>query len=147
MPNPTGPASFQFSQLARDLHAMGPEIRRQLRDRLTAIGSPLLADARSRAGWSTRIPAAIAVKPLLSEARSTVGVELRVTVGPNAPHARAYEGSGQAGTFRHPVFGRDRWVPQSTRPYAWPAVLAKRADAERLTADAVEAAARAASFR
>lgn len=155
MPNATGPGSFELSQLARDLYRMGPEIRKQLRTRLTQIGQPLLADARSRAGWSSRIPGAISVRPVMSDARSYVGIELRVNVGPNAPHARAYEGGGQAGEFRHPVFAKSRvkgrkewtWVTSATRPYAWPAVWSHRDDAARAAEAAIDAAARAASFR
>jgi hypothetical protein len=56
-----------------------------------------------------------------------------VRVSASVPHARPYEGISQQGStsyFRHPVFGnRENWVSQATRPYAWPAVLGRRDDA------------------
>lgn len=115
--------SDELLKLARDLHRMGPAGRRRLGKAFRDAGQPMLADARSRASWSTRIPAAISVQSLTG-AGDRVGVVLRVSSS-RAPHARPYEGMGQGGTFRHPVFGhRDRWVPQATRPYAWPAAKA-----------------------
>ena len=143
-----GDGSFVFSQLARDLYLMGPALRRSMRQQITASAGGLLSDARNRAGWSTRIPGAIDVKPVVSDAREEVGLELRVRVSPEVPHARAYEGMGQGGTFRHPVFGdREVWVAQATRPYAWPAVLAHRDEIEAALLAAYEEAARSVGFR
>lgn len=144
----SGPPSFVLSQLQRDLHRIGPSLRRNLRKELTGIGRPLLADARRRAGWSSRIPAAISVRPVTNLTSGAVGIELRVAVTAAAPHARAYEGMGQGGTFRAPLWGnREHWYPHDTRPYAWPALLAARADAERAAQEAFDAACRAAGFR
>ncbi len=140
-------ASLQLSALAQDLYRMGPEIRKQLKQNLLQIGAPLLADARRRAGFSSRIPAAITVKPVASDTAGTVGLVLRVSVGEGTPHARPYEGGGNGGTFKHPLFGdREVWVTQASRPYAWPSVMAHRDDAERAAARAVEMAAVAAKF-
>lgn len=144
----TAPPSVEFSKLARDLYLMGPSIRRQLRQRMARIGAPLLADARGRAGWSTRIPSAITVRPVISEARNRVALELRVGVSEAVPHARVYEGMGQGGSFRAPLWGdREHWYPHDTRPYAFPAVLDHRDDVVQAVEAAFEAAARAASFR
>lgn len=144
------PASYQFSQLQRDLARMEPATKRQLRSRFDQIGQSALSDARSRAGaWSSRIPSAISTRPFTDATRGRVGVELRVSK--SVPHARPYEGISQQGStsyFRHPVYGnRDRWVTQQTRPYAWPAVRGRAPDAERAVAQAYEDAARECGFR
>jgi hypothetical protein len=139
-------ASQELAKLARDLHRMGPAGRRRLKKAFTDAGAPLQADARSRASWSSRIPGAISVRPLMSDVRGMVGVQLRVSAA-NAPHARPYEGMGQGGTFRHPVYGHDVWVPQATRPYAFPAVKATADKILPAIGDAYEAAARECGFR
>lgn len=143
------PASIQFDQLARDLNRMGPAQQRRLRTEFTRIGQAALSDARSRAGaWSSRIPAAISTRPIVDTTRGRVGVELRVSK--SVPHARAFEGISQQGSssyFRHPVFGRDQWVSQKTRPYAWPAARGRAADAQRAVVQTYEDAARECGFR
>jgi hypothetical protein len=140
----TGSASFQFSQLARDLYRMPPATRRRLRRSFQQAGQAALSDAKSRASWSHRIPAAISGKSELSVDR--IGYTLRASVA-NAPHARPYEGMGQGGKFRHPVFGhRDRWVTVATRPYLWPAVRGRVNDITTAANDAFEAAARECGF-
>lgn len=143
------PASIQFDQLARDLNRMGAAQRRRLRVKFTQIGQSALGDARSRAGsWSRRIPTAISTRPIVDTTRGRVGVELRVSK--DVPHARAFEGISQQGSssyFRHPVFGRDQWVSQKTRPYAWPAAQSRAADARRAVEETFEAAARECGFR
>lgn len=135
----------QITQLAKDLHKMPPATVKQLRKTFVDAGQPMLADARSRAGWSTRIPGAISVSTTATETR--LSVQLRVSAK-QAPHGRPYEGLGQGGKFRHPVFGnRDRWVTQATRPYALPAV--KDASDKVIPAinNAYESAARECGFR
>lgn len=144
------PASYQFSQLQKDLNRMGPAQLRRMRRDFTRIGQSMQSDARSRAGaWSTRIPSAITTRPIADAGRGRVGVELRVSK--RVPHARPYEGisqQGSSGHFRHPVFGHaDRWVTQKTRPYAWPAVRGRAADARRAVEKAVDDAARECGFR
>lgn len=139
-----GTASYQFSQLARDLYRMPPATRRRLRRSFEQAGQSALSDAKSRASWSHRIPAAISGKSELSVDR--IGYTLRATVA-KAPHARPYEGMGQGGSFRHPVFGhRDRWVTAATRPYLWPAVRGRVNDITAAANDAFEAAARECGF-
>lgn len=137
---------MQLAQLARDLYKMGPAQRRALRHRFSTLAAPVLADARRRAGWSTRIPGAISVRPLTDMTRGRVGIALRVSLA-EAPHGRAFEGLGQGGQFRHPVFGRDVWVSQPTRPYAFPAVRANEGRAAAACAAAADDAARECGFR
>jgi len=150
------PASYQFSKLQKDLHAMGPKQRRRLRADFTRIGQAAASDAKSRAGaWSTRIPSAISTRPYVSEARGQVGVEVRVSK--RVPHARAYEGISQQGSighFRHPVYadpdkGRREWnwVSQLTRPYLWPAVRGRQNEMRRAVEKTVDAVARECGFR
>jgi hypothetical protein len=142
----TGLGSAQMAQLARDLHRMGPAGRRSLRKRMADLSGPLLADARGRASWSTRIPGAISVRPVLRD--NLIGVQLRVDAK-KAPHARPFEGLVRPRSFKHPVFGdRDAdWVTQTTRPFAGPAVDAKARATKAAVLGAYEDAAREAGFR
>lgn len=140
-----------ISRLASDLYKMGRAGRRNLQTRMATLAGPVLADAQSRASWSSRIPGAISVRAVTDTTRGRVGVQLRVSVAA-APHARAYEGlansRSRADFFRHPLFGdRDHWYSQKTRPYALPAVQAKGDDVGKALLDAFEAAAREAGFR
>jgi hypothetical protein len=135
----------QVTQLAKDLHRMPDATKRHLRKTFTEAGQPMLTDARSRASWSSRIPGAISVTSTVTETR--LSVQLRVSAK-QAPHARPYEGLGQGGSFRHPVYGhRDRWVTQATRPYALPAVKAAGDKLIPAIGDAYESAARECGFR
>lgn len=120
------------------------ELRKRLRPKMTALSGPLLMDARRRASWSTRIPAALRIAT--SFTRRQAGVSL-VANRRRAPHARAYEGITGNDTFRHPVFNdRERWVEQRTRPFAQPAADLHSARVVRAVNDAVDEAARAAGY-
>ena len=137
----------QLRSMVGDLGAMSPAMRRELRVGFRRAGGRAAERAKANASWSRRIPGAITVRPLTG-ARSA-GVFLRVNAD-KAPHARAYEGLSRRsarGSFRHPVFGRDVWVSQATRPYILPAVNETRADTEKAALDAVTAAARVGRFR
>jgi hypothetical protein len=144
------PGSQEVARMARDLHRMGRAGRGALRKRFRVLASPLLAEARSRASWSSRIPGAISVRTITDENRGRIGLQLRVSAAA-APHARPYEGinmQGNEGYFRHPVYGNtDAWVSQTTRPFAWPAVAAQGPAAREATLAAFEDAAREAGFR
>lgn len=95
------------------------ELRKELRPRMKSINAPLLADARRRASWSSRIPGAL--RTATSFTRKQAGVSLVASLA-RAPHARALEGIRGNREFRHPVFNdREKWVTQSTRPYLVPA--------------------------
>lgn len=140
-----GGGATQVAELARDLYRMGPAGRRALGSRFRDIGQPVLQDAQARASWSSRIPSALSVRANVRDTR--IGIELRAAAAA-APHARSYEGLGGGGQFRHPVFGnRDNWVPQATRPFALPAVLANEGRAAEACAAAYEDAAREVGFR
>lgn len=143
-----------LQELILDLGGLPDEVRRQLRPALRKAAQPILADARRRSSWSSRIPGAISVKVSLT-ARNP-GVRL-VVDSRKAPHARPYEmGSKRAafGTLRHPVFAdpnksRDdwTWVNERTRPFLFASADAGREGVMRESAAAVIAAARTAGFR
>ena len=141
--------SIELSQglrtLVADLGKMDPALRADLRKRFRAIGQVVLDDARRRASWSSRIPAATSLRT--STMASSAGIMLRVNAA-RAPHARPYEGiDSRGGSFRHPVFGnRDVWVAQQHRPFLFPAAQAHRAEVTEAAIEAVKTAARAARF-
>lgn len=150
------PASYQFSQLQRDLNAMGPKQRKRLRVEFARIGQAATSDARSRAGaWSRRIPSAISTRPLTDVGRGRVGAEVRVSR--RVPHARPYEGISQQGSisyFRHPIYpdpdkprSEWKWRDQKTRPYLWPAVRGRQNDMRRAVQQTVDTVARECGFR
>lgn len=107
-------------RLQRDMGQIPKDVQAQLRPAMREGGLDLLADARRRASWSTRIPAAMRLAT--SFTRRQAGVSLVVNRH-KAPHARPLEGITGNQTFRRPVFGnRELWVEQATRPFAGPAV-------------------------
>lgn len=150
------PASYQFSQLQKDLNAMGPKQRKRLRADFLRISQAAASDAKSRAGaWSRKIPSAISNRAMIDMGRGRVGAEVRVSK--RVPYARAYEGisqQGSVGHFRHPVYPNPdkprtqwTWRDQKTRPYLWPAVRGRQADMRRAVEKTVEDVARECGFR
>jgi hypothetical protein len=133
--------------LIADLGKMPAALGRELRPALRKAAQPILTDAKRRASWSSRIPAAISVRQSLGQRNP--GVRLVVDAG-RAPHARPLElGSSRNGqSVRHPVFGnREVWVQQRTRRFFFPAVYDGASEVADQSAAAVIAAARAAGFR
>jgi len=91
------------------------DTRTWIRKRMRESAQPVLANAKSNASWSTRIPGAIKLSISLTTRRT--GVSLRVN-RKKAPHGRPYENLGKPGKFRHPFFGdRTRWFEQPARPF------------------------------
>jgi hypothetical protein len=110
----------EMTRLARDLKRAAPEVYAAFRGELRAVAQVVATEAKSRASFSTRIPATIKV-------RAGVGTVKVVAGGPGAPDAAPLENKGRAGTFRHPVFGdRNVWVEQQARPFLAPALEAHR---------------------
>jgi hypothetical protein len=96
------------------LAAVPPELRVALRTNLRAAAEPIASRMRTRS-QSSRIPGAISVQSKFGP--NTAGVFIRVSAA-KAPHARALNNRGVAGTFRHPVYGnRDVWVSQVAHPF------------------------------
>lgn len=132
--------------LMRDLKALegGKPIAAAMRKGLRKAADPIKRQVQSNASWSSRIPGAVSIGTAFSARRT--GVFLRVN-SKKAPHARAFENSGRAGTFRHPVIGRDVWVSQAARPFFFAETQRHMPDVEKAAAEAVEQAARSAGFR
>lgn len=137
----------EVRQLVRDLRELegGRAITAALRKNLRAAADPIKAQVQANASWSSRIPSAVAIGTAFSAKRT--GVFVRVN-SKKAPHARPLENSGQAGTFRHPVFGNtDTWVAQQARPFFFDQAERNLPQVERAAAAAVDEAARTAGFR
>lgn len=143
---PAGMDFSQVTQLSRDLRKMPAATRRGLRREFERAGQGALSDARSRASWSRRIPAAISGKATATG--DVVGYALRASAA-QAPHARPYEGIAGGGSFRHPVYGHSdrKWATQKTRPYLYPAVRGRAGAIAAAVALAAETAARECGFR
>lgn len=135
----------EIRALIAELGKIPQELRTALRPELKGVADVIVADARGRASWSTRIPGAITTSVRFG-ARDP-GVTIRVRDS-KAPHGRAFEGITGASDFVHPVFGhRDREVAQSTRPYLEPAALAHMNDVLTAAAETVDRVAREHGFR
>lgn len=134
----------EMDRLIHDVGEIPRDLRKRLRPKVRAAGNIVARDARLRASWSTRIPAAIRVRTAFAKSPGVrVSVDLR-----KAPHAKPYENEGRPGKFRHPVFGnRSNWVTQKARPFLGPALQAKSDAAAHDIADAVDRATRDAGFR
>jgi hypothetical protein len=92
-----------FKHLARDIRRAAPGLSAELKRRLRAAGAGIVAQAKARASYSTRIPGSIK-----SGARGlTVVIQAG---GSRAPNAVPIENKGR-GFVRHPVF-----VPRAELP-------------------------------
>jgi hypothetical protein len=115
-----------MAEIARDMRALTEETRKAVRPKLRKAGAIVQAVAQQNASWSSRIPASIKVVTSFRENREGVTVKAG---GPNAPHARPYEGLSVRGDeFRHPVYANDWWVAQATRPFLFPAAQTTEAE-------------------
>jgi hypothetical protein len=134
----------EIRKLIADLGRVPAELRSELRPAIQAAAQEVLQEARSRASWSSRIPGAtrIAVRFTGKAAGASV-----VVSAARAPHGRPYEHLGAAGTFRHPVYGRDVWVTQRAKPFLFPAAKAKRERVAQEIDRAVEQALRRTGWR
>lgn len=122
----------ELAKFARSLRRASPEAWAAYRAAVRVAAEAVAADARSRAGFSTRIPATIKVRVLSSG-------NIEITAGGDAaPDAAPLENKGKGGTFRHPVFGnREVWVNQPARPFLAPALEAHREEVAQAIEDAV----------
>ncbi|WP_433520143.1 HK97 gp10 family phage protein (plasmid) [Nonomuraea sp. CA-143628] len=137
--------SQEIRKLAKELDGIPKELRKRLRPALKVAAEPIVADAKGRASWSTRIPRAISLSVRFSQRDPGVSIRVRSKV---APHGRPYEGITGNAAFRHPVFGhRDRWVSQETRSYLVPAAEAGMDGALAATVEVVDQVAREQGFR
>jgi hypothetical protein len=133
----------QLQALIRDLGAIPPDLKRELRPGLRKAAQPALTRIRSNASWSSRIPGAT---KLSTSFGNRPGVTIRID-SKAAPHARPIEHDGEPGTFRHPVYGnREVWRPQQARPFFYRGVEATADQIRNAVADLVDGAARRHGF-
>lgn len=129
------------------LNRIPAQLQRQSRSALRVASAPIVADAKRRASWSSRIPGAISSR--IRFAGNKAGVRITVSAK-RADHARPYEGllarqrdSRRIG-FRHPVFAQGgfrqqwTWVNEPFRPYLAPAVEAGAPGVEKSLIAAVD---------
>lgn len=101
----------QLKKLSADLRRVSPALQKDFLKGLGLAGDVVASAAKSKASFSTRIPGTIKVR------RRGVRVSV-VAGGANAPHAGPLDNRGNAGSFRHPVFGNyDVWVSQPAHPF------------------------------
>lgn len=132
-------------QLKRDLQGVDKTLVAELRRGLKEAAGPVKRQVQANASWSKRIPKAITIGTAFAAKRT--GIFIRENAK-RAPHGRALENQGQAGTFRHPVFGnRDRWVAQRARPHFYRGAEQHFDTVERAVLDVMDAVARKAGFR
>ncbi len=125
--------------LAAHMGGIPKETAAELRPKLRAAAELVANQAKVNASYSSRIPGAIKVSTSLTSRNGGAGVRVDSR---KAPHSRALEGTQDTASFRHPVFGRDAWVDQPTRPFLFPARDAKLQEVKALVADAVRSAVR-----
>lgn len=126
----------EIRRLIDDLGKIPKELKVELRPGLRKAGEIVRDEARRNASWSTRIPAATRVSVGFTKRNPGVAVQVNKN---RAPHARPFEHGGQAGYFRHKVFGhQDRWVRQKARPFLAKAAEDKAPEAEKKVAEVVD---------
>lgn len=137
----------ELAKFVRDLKELegGKRQATVLRKNLQAAAEPAAAQVRRNASWSTRIPAAVAVRVAFTAKR---GAGVSVVVNrKQAPHARPFENFGIGGTFEHFVFGPPTKVTEQARPFFFDEMASVMPDVERAALDAIDEAAKAAGFR
>lgn len=127
------------TSFARQLGDVPKDMRRELRPQIRKAADIVADRIRGRSGWSSRIPGA--VKTRVSFSARSGGVRVYVDADA-APHARPLEFGSQnrRGVNRHPVFGRDVWVDQPTRPFFMAAVSESEQDVVLSIQDAIDRA-------
>lgn len=135
----------EVRRLVADLKQLegGKALTAALRKNLRSAADPIKSQVKANASWSSRIPAAVAIGTAFTAKRT--GIFLKVNAN-KAPHGRPFENSGNAGTFRHPVFGGDTWVSQAARPFFFEETASHMPAVEQAAGEAVQEAARAAGF-
>lgn len=122
---------------SRQLRSVPKEFRRELRPKIRKASGRVAGRIKANAGWSSRIPGA--VKTQVSFSSRSGGVRVFVD-SKAAPHARPLEfgSQGRGSVNRHPVFGRDVWVDQPTRPFFMTAVRESEQDVVMEVQDAID---------
>lgn len=132
-------------KLMRDLKALedGKPQAAALRKNVKAAGDSIAGDVKSGYSWSSRGPGAVSVGASFAKKGASVFIKVNSR---KAPHLRPFENLGNPGVFRHRVFGTDTWVAQQARPTIFPRTERRMDDVERVVAEAMYEAAKAAGF-
>lgn len=139
------PGLTELRRLIKEFDKFPADLRKELRPKLKRAGATALADARTNAAWSKRIPKATRLSISFSKRRA--GLKIQTNKNP-APHARPMEHRGRPGWFRHPLFGRPKkWVRQRARPFLWPAAKPLMAGVDADIGAAADEAARKHGFK
>lgn len=116
-----------------------------LRKNLRAAAEPAAGQVRANASWSSRIPAAVAVRVAFTAKR---GAGVSVVVNrKQAPHARPFENFGHPGVFQHYTFGAPPIEDQLAKPFFFNEMENVMPNVEKAALDAINEAAKAAGFR
>lgn len=134
----------ELQALYADLRKAGSGLTVELRRGVTNAVKPLVAAVKAEAGFSSRIPATVQAKTSFAARKTSVSI---VAGGPKAPGAAPVNNKGRGGTFKHPVFGRDAWVPQAAHPLFTAPIRAGQPQADRAMLAVLDDVARKAGFR
>lgn len=107
----------QMLRLSKALKAAGrTELRKELNKGLRKATKPLIAQTRVAAlatlPYRGGLAAQVAREPQRVQVKTGRDPGVRIVVGQKRGGAQAAD----AGSIRHPVFGRDEWVEQSVTP-------------------------------
>jgi hypothetical protein len=109
--------THNMAKLARDLDIAAAGTREMVPVTVRESAELVAVAARGLSSWSSRIPGSIRIAGTGDSAVVVAG-------GGSAPHAPVFEHGGRPGTFVHPVYGHQPWVPQQARPFLAPAAEA-----------------------
>jgi hypothetical protein len=109
------PGTAELRKFIASFEKLPADLRKGMRPMLKSTGDHALAQARSNASWSSRIPRSLRTTVSLTKRSAGVSLTANLKV---APHARALENLGKPGMIRHPV-NRDgtKFASQPARPY------------------------------
>lgn len=104
--------STDMRRLYVQLKGVEGNLRVQLRRGIKTAAQPIVDAAKSNySGWSPRLAGGVKVKPSFS------GKSAGVYITNSLRGASPIEHGGNAGTFRHPVYGhRNSWATQAANP-------------------------------
>ena len=114
---------------------MPKELSRQMRPMMRQSAQKPLAEVKRNASWSRRIPGATKISVRFTKRFAGTAI---VTDKNKARHARPIEHRGKPGTFRHRVFGTNKWVKQKARPFQAPVAKTWFKQADRDIAEVVD---------
>lgn len=107
-----------FRQVQTSLKAADPALQKQFSKELRGLTAKSVAEARSLASWSTKIPPSI--KPMVGVRQAGIRVAAK-------PSPLGVLNERKSGKWRHPVFGnKNVWRDQTAKPSVRPVVEKNR---------------------